>query len=166
MKKDDLEKLISKKIDDIEVYISEVNEVKGNVQLLSKILADKTNDIIQEDGDVYSTEEYEKYSVEVVRLNILMKETNSLLIELIYMIKTSYILGIEFSEEFINLIASKEYIDVEKSLTSDNIFVINRLKKLEEKEKGLFDKILKETLESDVVKNTINGLRKRDTNSN
>ena len=161
MKKDSLEDIIKTKIENIDVFLKEIEEVNKNIPLIAKVVSDKLNDIVEQDLDIYETEEYEKYSVEVIRVDLLMKEVNNILTEVVYLLKSMSLLNIDISDELQKLVDSKEYIDQKRTITSNNIFVVNKFGKIEEKEANLFNTYVETTLQSEVVKNMIDAFRTR-----
>ena len=161
MKKDSLEDIIKTKIENIDVFLKEIEEVNKNIPLIAKVVSDKLNDIVEQDLDIYETEEYEKYSVEVIRVDLLMKEANNILTEVVYLLKSMSLLNIDISDELQKLVGSKEYIDQKRTITSNNIFVVNKFGKIEEKEANLFNTYVETTLQSEVVKNMIDAFRTR-----
>lgn len=166
MKKDSLEDIIKTKIENIDVFLKEIEEVNKNIPLIAKVVSDKLNDIVEQDLDIYETEEYKKYSVEVIRVDLLMKEANNILTEVVYLLKSMSLLNIDISDELQKLVDSKEYIDQKRTITSNNIFVVNKFGKIEEKEANLFNNYVETTLQSEVVKNMIDAIRTRDTSTN
>lgn len=166
MKKDSgIDSIIEKRIKDIDVFLSEIEEVNKNIPLVAKIVSDKMAESIDMDIDIYETEEYKKYSIEAIRLDLLMKEANNILTEVVYILKSATILNIELSDETKKLVESKEYIDQKISATSNNMFIVNKFDKIEEKSKGTFEKYVDETLKSEVVKNMIDAFRTRSTST-
>ena len=161
MKKDSLEDIIKTKIENIDVFLKEIEEVNNNISLIAKVVSDKLNDIVEQDLDIYETEEYKKYSVEVIRVDLLMKEANNILTEVVYLLKSMSLLNIDISDELQKLVDSKEYIDQKRTITSNNIFVVNKFGKIEEKEANLFNTYVETTLQSEVVKNMIDAFRTR-----
>ena len=161
MKKDSLEDIIKTKIENIDVFLKEIEEVNKNIPLIAKVVSDKLNDIVEQDLDIYETEEYKKYSVEVIRVDLLMKEANNILTEVVYLLKSMSLLNIDISDELQKLVDSKEYIDQKRTVTSNNIFVVNKFGKIEEKEANLFNTYVETTLQSEVVKNMIDAFRTR-----
>lgn len=161
MKKDSLEDIIKTKIENIDVFLKEIEEVNKNIPLIAKVVSDKLNDIVEQDLDIYETEEYEKYSVEVIRVDLLMKEANNILTEVVYLLKSMSLLNIDISDELQKLVDSKEYIDQKRTITSNNIFVVNKFGKIEEKEANLFNTYVETTLQSEVIKNMIDAFRTR-----
>ena len=161
MKKDSLEDIIKTKIENIDVFLKEIEEVNKNIPLIAKVVSDKLNDIVEQDLDIYETEEYKKYSVEVIRVDLLMKEANNILTEVVYLLKSMSLLNIDISDEIQKLVDSKEYIDQKRTITSNNIFVVNKFGKIEEKEANLFNTYVETTLQSEVVKNMIDAFRTR-----
>ena len=161
MKKDSLEDIIKTKIENIDVFLKEIEEVNKNIPLIAKVVSDKLNDIVEQDLDIYETEEYKKYSVEVIRVDLLMKEANNILTEVVYLLKSMSLLNIDISDELQKLVDSKEYIDQKRTTTSNNIFVVNKFGKIEEKEANLFNTYVETTLQSEVVKNMIDAFRTR-----
>ena len=161
MKKDSLEDIIKTKIENIDVFLKEIEEVNKNITLIAKVVSDKLNDIVEQDLDIYETEEYEKYSVEVIRVDLLMKEANNILTEVVYLLKSMSLLNIDISDELQKLVDSKEYINQKRTITSNNIFVVNKFGKIEEKEANLFNTYVETTLQSEVVKNMIDAFRTR-----
>lgn len=161
MKKDSLEDIIKTKIENIDVFLKEIEEVNKNIPLIAKVVSDKLNDIVEQDLDIYETEEYKKYSVEVIRVDLLMKEANNILTEVVYLLKSMSLLNIDISDELQKLVDSKEYIDQKRTITSNNIFVVNKFGKIEEKEANLFNTYVETTLQSEVVKNIIDAFRTR-----
>ena len=161
MKKDSLEDIIKTKIENIDVFLKEIEEVNKNIPLIAKVVSDKLNDIVEQDLDIYETEEYKKYSVEVIRVDLLMKEANNILTEVVYLLKSVSLLNIDISDELQKLVDSKEYIDQKRTITSNNIFVVNKFGKIEEKEANLFNTYVETTLQSEVVKNMIDAFRTR-----
>ena len=161
MKKDSLEDIIKTKIENIDVFLKEIEEVNKNIPLIAKVVSDKLNDIVEQDLDIYETEEYKKYSVEVIRVDLLMKEANNILTEVVYLLKSTSLLNIDISDELQKLVDSKEYIDQKRTITSNNIFVVNKFGKIEEKEANLFNTYVETTLQSEVVKNMIDAFRTR-----
>lgn len=161
MKKDSLEDIIKTKIENIDIFLKEIEEVNKNIPLIAKVVSDKLNDIVEQDLDIYETEEYEKYSVEVIRVDLLMKEVNNILTEVVYLLKSMSLLNIDISDELQKLVDSKEYIDQKRTITSNNIFVVNKFGKIEEKEANLFNTYVETTLQSEVVKNMIDAFRTR-----
>ena len=161
MKKDSLEDIIKTKIENIDVFLKEIEEVNKNIPLIAKVVSDKLNDIVEQDLDIYETEEYKKYSVEVIRVDLLMKEANNILTEVVYLLKSMSLLNIDTSDELQKLVDSKEYIDQKRTITSNNIFVVNKFGKIEEKEANLFNTYVETTLQSEVVKNMIDAFRTR-----
>ena len=161
MKKDSLEDIIKTKIENIDVFLKEIEEVNKNIPLIAKVVSDKLNDIVEQDLDIYETEEYKKYSVEVIRVDLLMKEANNILTEVVYLLKSMSLLNIDISDELQKLVDSKEYIDQKRAITSNNIFVVNKFGKIEEKEANLFNTYVETTLQSEVVKNMIDAFRTR-----
>lgn len=161
MKKDSLEDIIKTKIENIDVFLKEIEEVNKNIPLIAKVVSDKLNDIVEQDLDIYETEEYKKYSVEVIRVDLLMKEANNILTEVVYLLKSMSLLNIDISDELQKLVDSKEYIDQKRTITSNNIFVVNKFGKIEEKEANLFNTYVETTLQSEVVKNMIDAFRTR-----
>lgn len=161
MKKDSLEDIIKTKIENIDIFLKEIEEVNKNIPLIAKVVSDKLNDIVEQDLDIYETEEYEKYSVEVIRVDLLMKEANNILTEVVYLLKSMSLLNIDISDELQKLVDSKEYIDQKRTITSNNIFVVNKFGKIEEKEANLFNTYVETTLQSEVVKNMIDAFRTR-----
>ena len=161
MKKDSLEDIIKTKIENIDVFLKEIEEVNKNIPLIAKVVSDKLNDIVEQDLDIYETEEYKKYSVEVIRVDLLMKEANNILKEVVYLLKSMSLLNIDISDELQKLVDSKEYIDQKRTITSNNIFVVNKFGKIEEKEANLFNTYVETTLQSEVVKNMIDAFRTR-----
>ena len=161
MKKDSLEDIIKTKIENIDVFLKEIEEVNKNIPLIAKVVSDKLNDIVEQDLDIYETEEYKKYSVEVIRVDLLMKEANNILTEVVYLLKSMSLLNIDISDELQKLVNSKEYIDQKRTITSNNIFVVNKFGKIEEKEANLFNTYVETTLQSEVVKNMIDAFRTR-----
>lgn len=166
MKKDSLEDIIKTKIENIDIFLKEIEEVNKNIPLIAKVVSDKLNDIVEQDLDIYETEEYKKYSVEVIRVDLLMKEANNILTEVVYLLKSMSLLNIDISDELQKLVDSKEYIDQKRTITSNNIFVVNKFGKIEEKEANLFNNYVETTLQSEVVKNMIDAIRTRDTSTN
>lgn len=166
MKKDSLEDIIKTKIENIDVFLKEIEEVNKNIPLVAKVVSDKLNDIVEQEFDIYETEEYKKYSVEVIRVDLLMKEANNILTEVVYLLKSMSLLNIDISDELQKIVDSKEYIDQKRTITSNNIFVINKFGKIEEKEANLFNNYVETTLQSEVVKNMIDAIRTRDTSTN
>ena len=166
MKKDSLEDIIKTKIENIDVFLKEIEEVNKNIPLIAKVVSDKLNDIVEQDLDIYETEEYKKYSVEVIRVDLLMKEANNILTEVVYLLKSMSLLNIDISDEIQKLVDSKEYIDQKRTITSNNIFVVNKFGKIEEKEANLFNNYVETTLQSEVIKNMIDAFRTRDTSTN
>lgn len=166
MKKDSgIDSIIEKRIKDIDVFLSEIEEVNKNIPLIAKIVSDKMAESIDMDIDIYETEEYKKYSIEAIRLDLLMKEANNILTEVVYILKSATILNVELSDETKKLVESKEYIDQKISATSNNMFIVNKFDKIEEKSKGTFEKYVDETLKSEVVKNMIDAFRTRSTST-
>ena len=163
MKKDSLEDIIKTKIENIDVFLKEIEEVNKNIPLIAKVVSDKLNDIVEQDLDIYETEEYEKYSVEVIRVDLLMKEANNILTEVVYLLKSMSLLNVDISDELQKLVDSKEYIDQKRTITSNNIFVVNKFGKIEEKEANLFNTYVETTLQSEVIKNMIDAFRTRDS---
>lgn len=161
MKKDSLEDIIKTKIENIDVFLKEIEEVNKSIPLIAKVVSDKLNDIVEQDLDIYETEEYKKYSVEVIRVDLLMKEANNILTEVVYLLKSMSLLNIDISDELQKLVDSKEYIDQKRTITSNNIFVVNKFGKIEEKEANLFNTYVETTLQSEVVKNMIDAFRTR-----
>lgn len=161
MKKDSLEDIIKTKIENIDVFLKEIEEVNKNIPLIAKVVSDKLNDIVEQDLDIYETEEYKKYSVEVIRVDLLMKEANNILTEVVYLLKSMSLLNIDISDEIQKLVDSKEYIDQKRTITSNNIFVVNKFGKIEEKEANLFNTYVETTLQSEVIKNMIDAFRTR-----
>ena len=161
MKKDSLEDIIKTKIENIDVFLKEIEEVNKNIPLIAKVVSDKLNDIVEQDLDIYETEEYKKYSIEVIRVDLLMKEANNILTEVVYLLKSMSLLNIDISDELQKLVDSKEYIDQKRTITSNNIFVVNKFGKIEEKEANLFNTYVETTLQSEVVKNMIDAFRTR-----
>ena len=161
MKKDSLEDIIKTKIENIDVFLKEIEEVNKNIPLIAKVVSGKLNDIVEQDLDIYETEEYKKYSVEVIRVDLLMKEANNILTEVVYLLKSMSLLNIDISDELQKLVDSKEYIDQKRTITSNNIFVVNKFGKIEEKEANLFNTYVETTLQSEVVKNMIDAFRTR-----
>ena len=161
MKKDSLEDIIKTKIENIDVFLKEIEEVNKNIPLIAKVVSDKLNDIVEQDLDIYETEEYKKYSVEVIRVDLLMKEANNILTEVVYLLKSMSLLNTDISDELQKLVDSKEYIDQKRTITSNNIFVVNKFGKIEEKEANLFNTSVETTLQSEVVKNMIDAFRTR-----
>lgn len=161
MKKDSLEDIIKTKIENIDVFLKEIEEVNKNIPLIAKVVSDKLNDIVEQDLDIYETEEYKKYSVEVIRVDLLMKEANNILTEVVYLLKSMSLLNVDISDELQKLVDSKEYIDQKRTITSNNIFVVNKFGKIEEKEANLFNTYVETTLQSEVVKNMIDAFRTR-----
>lgn len=166
MKKDSgIDSIIEKRIKDIDVFLNEIEEVNKNIPLIAKIVSDKMTESIDEGINIYETEEYKKYSVEAIRLDLLMKEANNILTEVVYILKSATILNVELSDETKKLVESKEYIDQKISATSNNMFIVNKFDKIEEKSKGTFEKYVDETLKSEVVKNMIDAFRTRSTST-
>lgn len=166
MKKDSgIDSIIEKRIKDIDVFLNEIEEVNKNIPLIAKIVSDKMTESIDEGINIYETDEYKKYSIEAIRLDLLMKEANNILTEVVYILKSATILNIEFSDETKKLVESKEYIDQKMSATSNNMFIVNKFDKIEEKSKGTFEKYVDETLKSEVVKNMIDAFRTRGTST-
>ena len=165
MKKDSLEDIIKTKIENIDVFLKEIEEVNKNIPLIAKVVSDKLNDIVEQDLDIYETEEYKKYSVEVIRVDLLMKEANNILTEVVYLLKSMSLLNIDISDELQKLVDSKEYIDQKRTITSNNIFVVNKFGKIEEKEVNLFNNYVETTLQSEVVKNMIDAFRTRSSST-
>ena len=166
MKKDSgIDSIIEKRIKDIDVFLNEIEEVNKNIPLIAKIVSDKMTESIDEGINIYETEEYKKYSIEAIRLDLLMKEANNILTEVVYILKSATILNIELSDETKKLVESKEYIDQKMSATSNNMFIVNKFDKIEEKSKGTFEKYVDETLKSEVVKNMIDAFRTRSTST-
>ena len=161
MKKDSLEDIIKTKIENIDVFLKEIEEVNKNIPLIAKVVSDKLNDIVEQDLDIYETEEYKKYSVEVIRVDLLMNEANNILTEVVYLLKSISLLNIDISDELQKLVDSKEYIDQKRTITSNNIFVVNKFGNIEEKEANLFNTYVETTLQSEVVKNMIDAFRTR-----
>lgn len=161
MKKDSLEDIIKTKIENIDIFLKEIEEVNKNIPLIAKVVSDKLNDIVEQDLDIYETEEYKKYSVEVIRVDLLMKEANNILTEVVYLLKSMSLLNTDISDELQKLVDSKEYIDQKRTITSNNIFVVNKFGKIEEKEANLFNTYVETTLQSEVVKNMIDAFRTR-----
>lgn len=161
MKKDSLEDIIKTKIENIDVFLKEIEEVNKNIPLIAKVVSNKLNDIVEQDLDIYETEEYKKYSVEVIRVDLLMKEANNILTEVVYLLKSMSLLNIDISDELQKLVDSKEYVDQKRTITSNNIFVVNKFGKIEEKEANLFNTYVETTLQSEVVKNMIDAFRTR-----
>ena len=161
MKKDSLEDIIKTKIENIDIFLKEIEEVNKNIPLIAKVVSDKLNYIVEQDLDIYETEEYKKYSVEVIRVDLLMKEANNILTEVVYLLKSMSLLNIDISDELQKLVDSKEYIDQKRTITSNNIFVVNKFGKIEEKEANLFNTYVETTLQSEVVKNMIDAFRTR-----
>ena len=161
MKKDSLEDIIKTKIENIDVFLKEIEEVNKNIPLIAKVVSDKLNDIVEQDLDIYETEEYKKYSVEVIRVDLLMKEANNILTEVVYLLKSMSLLNVDISDELQKLVDSKEYIDQKRTITSNNIFVVNKFGKIEEKEANLFNTYVETTLQSEVIKNMIDAFRTR-----
>ena len=153
--------IIKTKIENIDVFLKEIEEVNKNIPLIAKVVSDKLNDIVEQDLDIYETEEYKKYSVEVIRVDLLMKEANNILTEVVYLLKSMSLLNIDISDELQKLVDSKEYIDQKRTITSNNIFVVNKFGKIEEKEANLFNTYVETTLQSEVVKNMIDAFRTR-----
>ena len=151
----------TEKIENIDVFLKEIEEVNKNIPLIAKVVSDKLNDIVEQDLDIYETEEYKKYSVEVIRVDLLMKEANNILTEVVYLLKSMSLLNIDISDELQKLVDSKEYIDQKRTITSNNIFVVNKFGKIEEKEANLFNTYVETTLQSEVVKNMIDAFRTR-----
>ena len=162
----EIEQIIDKKIEDIDIFLKEIEEVNKNIPLIAKIVSDKLVEVIDQDIDIYETEEYKKYSVEAIRLDLLMKEANNILTEVVYLLKSLNLMGIDLSEDLQAKLDSREYIDQKKTATSNNIFVINKVGKIEEKSNGLFDEYVETTLQSEVVKNMIDAFRTRGTSTN
>ena len=71
------------------------------------------------------------------------------------------LLNIDISDELQKLVDSKEYIDQKRTITSNNIFVVNKFGKIGEKEATLFNTYVETTLQSEVVKNMIDAFRTR-----
>ena len=94
-----------------------------------------------------------------------MKEANNILTEVVYLIKVLNLLNIDISKETQDLIDSKEYIDQKKSVTSNNMFVVNKFGKIEEKTNNIFSEYVEATLQSEVVKNMIDAFRTRGTST-
>ena len=161
MKKDSLEDIIKTKIENIDVFLKEIEEVNKNIPLIAKVVSDKLNDIVEQDLDIYETEEYKKYSVEVIRVDLLMKEANNILTEVVYHLKSMSLLNIDISDEVQKLVDSKEKKKKKRTITSNNIFVVNKFGKIEEKEANLFNTYVETTLQSEVVKNMIDAFRTR-----
>ena len=46
MKKDSLEDIIKTKIENIDVFLKEIEEVNKNIPLIAKVVSDKLNDIV------------------------------------------------------------------------------------------------------------------------
>ena len=162
----EIEQIIDKKIEDIDIFLKEIEEVNKNIPLIAKIVSDKLVEVIDQDIDIYETEEYKKYSIEAIRLDLLMKEANNILTEVVYLLKSLNLMGIDLSEGLQTKLNSKEYVDQKKTATSNNIFVINKFGKIEEKSNGLFDEYVETTLQSEVVKNMIDAFRTRGTSTN
>ena len=101
----------------------------------------------------------------MIRVDILMKEANNILTEVVYLIKVLNLLNIDISKETQDLIDSKEYIDQKKSVTSNNMFVVNKFGKIEEKTNNIFSEYVEATLQSEVVKNMIDAFRTRGTST-
>ena len=99
--------------------------------------------------------------MEVIRVDLLMKEANNILTEVVYLLKSMSLLNIDISDELQKLVDSKEYIDQKRTITSNNIFVVNKFGKIEEKEANLFNTYVETTLQSEVVKNMIDAFRTR-----
>ena len=166
MKKDNtVEDIIKSKVENIEIFLKEIEEVKKNIPLIAKIVSEKLFEIVEQELDIYETEEYKKYSTEVIRVDILMKEANNILTEVVYLIKVLNLLNIDISKETQDLIDSKEYIDQKKSVTSNNMFVVNKFGKIEEKTNNIFSEYVEATLQSEVVKNMIDAFRTRGTST-
>ena len=162
MKKDNtVEDIIKSKVENIEIFLKEIEEVNKNIPLIAKIVSEKLFEIVEQELDIYETEEYKKYSTEVIRVDILMKEANNILTEVVYLIKVLNLLNIDISKETQDLIDSKEYIDQKKSVTSNNMFVVNKFGKIEEKTNNIFSEYVEATLQSEVVKNMIDAFRTR-----
>ena len=49
MKKDSLEDIIKTKIENIDVFLKEIEEVNKNIPLIAKVVSDKLNDIVEQD---------------------------------------------------------------------------------------------------------------------
>ena len=95
MKKDSgIDSIIEKRIKDIDVFLNEIEEVNKNIPLIAKIVSDKMTESIDEGINIYETEEYKKYSIEAIRLDLLMKEANNILTEVVYILKSATILNI------------------------------------------------------------------------
>ena len=166
MKKDNtVEDIIKSKLENIEIFLQEIEEVNKNIPLIAKIVSEKLFEIVEQELDIYETEEYKKYSTEVIRVDILMKEANNILTEVVYLIKVLNLLNIDISKETQDLIDSKEYIDQKKSVTSNNMFVVNKFGKIEEKTNNIFSEYVEATLQSEVVKNMIDAFRTRGTST-
>ncbi len=166
MKKDNtVEDIIKSKVENIEIFLKEIEEVNKNIPLIAKIVSEKLFEIVEQELDIYETEEYKKYSTEVIRVDILMKEANNILTEVVYLIKVLNLLNIDISKETQDLIDSKEYIDQKKSVTSNNMFVVNKFGKIEEKTNNIFSEYVEATLQSEVVKNMIDAFRTRGTST-
>ena len=109
MKKDNtVEDIIKSKVENIEIFLKEIEEVNKNIPLIAKIVSEKLFEIVEQELDIYETEEYKKYSTEVIRVDILMKEANNILTEVVYLIKVLNLLNIDISKETQDLIDSKE----------------------------------------------------------
>lgn len=166
MKKDNtVEDIIKSKVENIEIFLKEIEEVNKNIPLIAKIVSEKLFEIVEQELDIYETEEYKKYSTEVIRVDILMKEANNILTEVVYLIKVLNLLNIDISKETQDLIDSKEYIYQKKSVTSNNMFVVNKFGKIEEKTNNIFSEYVEATLQSEVVKNMIDAFRTRGTST-
>ena len=166
MKKDNtVEDIIKSKVENIEIFLKEIEEVNKNIPLIAKIVSEKLFEIVEQELDIYETEEYKKYSTEVIRVDILMKEANNILTEVVYLIKVLNLLNIDISKETQDLIDSKEYIDQKKSVTFNNMFVVNKFGKIEEKTNNIFSEYVEATLQSEVVKNMIDAFRTRGTST-
>ena len=114
----EIEQIIDKKIEDIDIFLKEIEEVNKNIPLIAKIVSDKLVEVIDQDIDIYETEEYKKYSVEAIRLDLLMKEANNILTEVVYLLKSLNLMGIDLSEDLQTKLDSREYIDQKKTATS------------------------------------------------
>ena len=96
MKKDNtVEDIIKSKVENIEIFLKEIEEVNKNIPLIAKIVSEKLFEIVEQELDIYETEEYKKYSTEVIRVDILMKEANNILTEVVYLIKVLNLLNIQ-----------------------------------------------------------------------
>lgn len=145
--------LIKNNIKLIDAYVAEIEEVFQSLNLLHKKVSEKALEVLED--ELFDTEEFLEYQSEAFRDELLKKEAEILLKEVVNTRKIADLIGVELSEELKEMISTKEYLV--NVIEPKKVFVLNKLGKLEEREKGLYNEKLQEFITN--VKKEVDAIR-------